>query len=203
MALESLATHLADAGSDACAQLVAVVASQGHYDEEALAPLLAAQPAFVGLLASRRRAESVSAVLAAQGVPPERLAALRTPVGLDIGARSPGDVAISILAEIVSVTNAATASAAPDSAAPAHGAGLSGEPAAGTHVHDTGAHVHDTGAHVHDTGAPAEAAIAIDPVCGMEVELASARHRFERDGRSYVFCCAGCRASFAADAARA
>ena len=161
IALESLATHLADAGGDACAQLVAIVASQGHYDEEALAPLLAAAPAFVGLLASRKRARSVGAALAQQGVAPERLAALRTPVGLDIGARGPGDVAIAILAEIIAAN--------------------AGTPAA----------------------APAETATAVDPVCGMEVELATARHRFERGGHTHVFCSAGCRASFAADPVRA
>ncbi len=176
VALESLATHLADAGRDACAQLVAVVASQGHYDEEALAPLLAARPAFVGLLASRRRARSVSAALAQQGVEPERLATLRNPVGLDIGARGPGDVAIAILAEVIQ-TNAA-----------ANGAAAVAEPELGAF---------ERSAHVHDTAA------AIDPVCGMEVDAATARHRFEHGGRTYVFCGAGCRAAFAADPVRA
>jgi xanthine dehydrogenase accessory factor len=84
---------------------VGVVASQGHYDQEALAPLLAAELAYVGLLASRRRARAVLDALAAQGVAPERLARVRAPAGLAIGARSPGDVAISILAEIVAATS--------------------------------------------------------------------------------------------------
>jgi Cu+-exporting ATPase len=44
---------------------------------------------------------------------------------------------------------------------------------------------------------------AIDPICGMTVDVAAAQHRFEGDGTTYYFCCAGCRASFAADAARA
>ena len=35
-----------------------------------------------------------------------------------------------------------------------------------------------------------------DPVCGMEVALEGARYRLERDGRTYVFCCAGCQAAF-------
>jgi xanthine dehydrogenase accessory factor len=183
IALESLATHLTDAGRDACAQLVAVVASQGHYDEDALAPLLAARPAFVGLLASRRRARSVTAVLAQNGLPPDQLATLRTPVGLDIGARGPGDVAIAILAEIIK-TNAA-ANGAPVADAPEHTA----------HVHDTGS--------AHDAAADSTAATAVDPICGMEVDVATARHRLEHDGRTYVFCGAGCRAAFAADPVRA
>jgi xanthine dehydrogenase accessory factor len=157
IALESLERHLDDAGSDERAQLVAVVASQGHYDEAALAPLLAAEPAFVGLLASRRRADAVKSVLASQGVTPERLALLQAPVGLDIGARTPGDVAISVVAQIVA------ASPRPRNAD------------------------------------AAEPATAFDPVCGMEVELPTAAHRMEHHGRTYVFCCAGCRASFAAE----
>jgi xanthine dehydrogenase accessory factor len=140
-------------------QLVAVVASQGHYDEAALAPLLAAEPAFVGLLASRRRAAAVTALLAQQGVTPERLATLHAPVGLDIGAHSPGDVAISIVAQIVATAPRDTTQ--PDATE-----------AAGT---------------------------AIDPVCGMEVEIATAQHRLEHVGRTFFFCCAGCRASFAAE----
>jgi xanthine dehydrogenase accessory factor len=159
IALEALQQHLDDAGRDERAQLVAVVASQGHYDEAALAPLLAAEPAFVGLLASRRRTAAVTALLAQEGVTPEQLAALHAPVGLDIGARSPGDVAISIVAQIVAT--APCAQAAPDADEPAD--------------------------------------IAIDPVCGMEVEIATAQHRLEHLGRTFFFCCAGCRASFAAE----
>jgi xanthine dehydrogenase accessory factor len=160
IALETLARHLDDAGSDDRAQLVAVVASQGHYDEDALAPLLAAQPAFVGLLASPRRAAAVKSVLASQGVAPERLDAIRAPVGLDIGARTPGDVAISIVAQIVAST---------------------------------------PGPRVAEAAADAESATAIDPVCGMEVDVATALHRTEHAGRTVYFCCAGCRASFAAE----
>ena len=158
IALETLQHHLDDSGSDECAQLVAVVASQGHYDEAALAPLLAAEPAFVGLLASRRRGAAVRALLAEQGVAPERLDRLSVPVGLDIGARTPGDVAISIVAQIVA--------SSPQRAA------------------------------VEATALPTA---TFDPVCGMEVDLAAAVHRIEHGGRTYAFCCAGCRASFAAE----
>ena len=163
VALERLAQHLDDAGGDARAQLVAVVASQGHYDEAALAPILTAEPAFVGLLASPRRGAAVKAALAADGVPHERLDAIRVPVGLDIGARTPGDVAISILAEIVASQpppRTARALALPDIA-------------------------------------------AFDPVCGMEVDIDAATPQLRLGERTYFFCCAGCRASFAAEHATA
>ncbi len=93
--------------------LIAVVASQGHYDEETLEALLAAGPAFVGLVASRRRAAEVASVLASRGVAAERIATIRAPAGLDLGARAPGDVAISIFAEIVAATAAASAAGEP------------------------------------------------------------------------------------------
>ncbi|MBV8298848.1 MAG: XdhC family protein [Candidatus Eremiobacteraeota bacterium] len=101
IALESLPRHLDETGRDRRAHLVAVVASQGHYDEAALAPLLRAEPAFVGLLASRRRTEAVKSALAQQGLAPALLARLHAPVGLAVGARTPGDVAISIVAQII------------------------------------------------------------------------------------------------------
>ncbi|GAC1594011.1 MAG: XdhC family protein [Candidatus Velthaea sp.] len=148
-------------------RLVAIVASQGHYDEIALAALLAGPIAFAGLLASRRRAATVTGVLAQEGVPADRIATIRTPVGLDIGARSPGEVAVSILAEIIAATPLLSEDA----------------PQAGA-----------------ETTTPAS---ALDPVCGMMVEIASTRHRLERNGTTSYFCCAGCRAAFAADPAHA
>jgi xanthine dehydrogenase accessory factor len=84
------------------ARLVVVVASQGHYDDTALASLLAAsRPAYVGLVASRKRAEEVFADAREGGIAPERLALVRNPAGIDIGAKRPGEVAVSILAEII------------------------------------------------------------------------------------------------------
>ena len=86
-------------------RVVAVVASQGHYDEAALETLLTGEPpAFVGLLASRKRGADVLNILKQQGIAADRIASVRNPVGLDIGARDPGEVAVSILAEIVSAT---------------------------------------------------------------------------------------------------
>jgi xanthine dehydrogenase accessory factor len=76
----------------------AVVASQGHYDEEALVAALSGGVPYVGLVASRTRGEAVKALLAKQGVP---VASVKNPAGLDLGARTPPDVAVSILAEIV------------------------------------------------------------------------------------------------------
>jgi xanthine dehydrogenase accessory factor len=102
IALSGLRPFLASLDAAERSRLAAVVASQGHYDEAALEVLLDGEmPAFVGLLASRKRGAGVLGVLAQQGVAAERLESVRSPVGIDIGARDPGEVAVSILAEIV------------------------------------------------------------------------------------------------------
>ena len=56
---------------------------------------------YIGFIASTRKAASVKAALAADGHDDARLAAIRPPAGLDIGARGPEEVALAILAEIV------------------------------------------------------------------------------------------------------
>jgi xanthine dehydrogenase accessory factor len=77
----------------------AVVASQGHYDEQALETILRRGAAYVGLVASRTRGVAVKAWLAERGVP--GVETIRNPAGLDLGARTAPEVALSILAEIV------------------------------------------------------------------------------------------------------
>src|SRR5204862_8317506 len=81
-----------------------VVATQGIWDEEALDRVLRRdRVAYVGLVASPTRAGVVRAWLRDEGVPEERLAALRAPAGIDLGAETPEEVALSILAELVQV----------------------------------------------------------------------------------------------------
>ncbi len=102
IALPALRDFLTGLDAGDRAGLIAVVASQGHYDEDVLEALLANEmPPYVGLLASRKRAAGVFDVLAGRGILRERLERVRNPAGLDIGARRPGDVAVAILAEIV------------------------------------------------------------------------------------------------------
>jgi xanthine dehydrogenase accessory factor len=82
-----------------------VVASHGRDEEGVLAAALEAGVPYVGLVASRRRGP---AVLAALG---EDAARVRTPAGLDIGAVTPAEIAVSILAEVVAVRRAHRAEA--------------------------------------------------------------------------------------------
>ena len=135
--LKALREFLASLDERARHDLVAIVASQGHYDELVLEILLERQIGFTGLLASRRRAATVVGVLAQQGVSADRIATVRNPVGLDIGARSAGEVAVSILAGYSALAPAQRlADALP--AAPAHDTSAI-DPVCGMDVETTGA----------------------------------------------------------------
>jgi xanthine dehydrogenase accessory factor len=78
-----------------------VVSTQGSGDDDALRAALAVEANYVGFVGSHLKAASLKAELEQEGVDPTRLAKLRAPVGLDIGAVQPEEIAVSILAEIV------------------------------------------------------------------------------------------------------
>lgn len=78
-----------------------VVATRGQFDEEALEQALRANATSVALLANKKRAEELKKSLRLQGVAEGKLAGIRAPAGLDIGAESPEEIALSIMAEIV------------------------------------------------------------------------------------------------------
>jgi xanthine dehydrogenase accessory factor len=78
-----------------------VVSTQGRGDEAALQAALAVEADYVAFVGSRAKAETLKARLAGRGVAPERLARLKAPAGLDLGAITPDEIAVSILAEIV------------------------------------------------------------------------------------------------------
>ncbi|WP_419935918.1 XdhC family protein [Candidatus Palauibacter sp.] len=89
------------AGRSGGAKLYGLVATMGRSDERALVALAAAKPDYLGVIASPTRMEEVRRVLAAEGLREEEIARVRGPAGLDIGAESPEEIAVSILAEIV------------------------------------------------------------------------------------------------------
>jgi xanthine dehydrogenase accessory factor len=78
-----------------------VVSTQGRGDEAALQAALAIDAAYVAFVGSRKKAEALRKSLAARGIAPERLARLKAPAGLDLGAITPDEIAVSILAEII------------------------------------------------------------------------------------------------------
>lgn len=80
-----------------------VVATQGKGDHEALSAAVRTDAAYIAFVGSRRKAAALRADLAEDGVAPERLEQVRAPAGLDIGAITPDEIAISILAEMIEV----------------------------------------------------------------------------------------------------
>jgi xanthine dehydrogenase accessory factor len=95
-AIDWRVTHELGEGADAV-----VVATMGRGDEEALERALAEPAGYVGLVASRRRAEAVAASLRSAGVQDDALARLKSPAGLDLGPIRQEEVAVAILAELV------------------------------------------------------------------------------------------------------
>lgn len=134
-----------------------VVATHGRFDEDALEQALRSDADYVSLVASPTRARVVAESLRARQIPDDRLRRLKAPAGLDLGAVTPEEIAVSILAEIVAhrrrPTLAAPRAAAPPAAAPS---------------------------------------TARDPVCGMTVTIATARHRSDGPAGPVYFCCGGC-----------
>lgn len=145
------------------ADVFGVVATMGQRDDEAIEAALALEPAYLGVVASRRRFSEIHDAVAGHGLSPDALARVRNPAGLDIGARLPEEIALSVLAEIVQVRRAAEK-------LPARAA----QPAA------------------------AAEETALDPICGMTVVVAKARHVAEHGGRTFYFCNARCRERFLA-----
>jgi xanthine dehydrogenase accessory factor len=78
-----------------------VVATHGELDDEVLARVLAQPVGYVSLVASRKRAAVIVESLRRRGIAPERLGRLKAPAGLDIGAVTPDEIAVSVLAEII------------------------------------------------------------------------------------------------------
>ena len=144
-------------------ELYAVVTTMGQRDDDALVAALPLEPAYLGVVASRKRFAEIRETVLARGARAEALQRVRNPAGLDLGAQLPEEIALSIAAEIVQLTHAARRQTAPAPAARA-----------------------------------AEEGTAIDPICGMTVVIARAKHVAEHAGRTWYFCNARCREKFLA-----
>ncbi len=156
-----------------------VVASHGHEEERVLAAALTEAVPYVGLVASEIRGHAVRDSL---GVPEELRARLHTPAGLEIGADTPAEIALAILAEVVALRRSARGEPVPVAATARH---LDDRPAEPVPTPATSATATST-------------EVALDPVCSMEVAVSEASIHLERDGERFYFCSEGCRDSFVA-----
>ncbi len=82
-----------------------VIIATNHQDKEALERLISRPLAYLGLLASKRKVQTFTQALRQQGVSQEQLQRLHAPIGYNIGAETPEEIAISILAELLQVKN--------------------------------------------------------------------------------------------------
>lgn len=83
-----------------------VILTRGHrYDQICLEKIAAKEHAYIGMIGSRRRTALVKQSLVEKGVDKEVLDAVYTPIGLDIGAQTPAEIGIAIMAEIIEVKN--------------------------------------------------------------------------------------------------
>jgi xanthine dehydrogenase accessory factor len=83
-----------------------VVVTRGHkYDFDALRAVAGKPFRYVGMIGSRAKVKRILDELAAQGCPPEWLQQIHAPIGLDIGAVTPAEIAVSILGEVIAVRN--------------------------------------------------------------------------------------------------
>ncbi len=83
-----------------------VIVTRGHqYDETCLRQVLAVNTRYVGMIGSRRRVIAIFQRLVKEGISEELLGKVHAPIGLEIGAVSPQEIAIAIMAEIIDVMN--------------------------------------------------------------------------------------------------
>jgi len=141
-----------------------LVATMGDGDIEAIEAALARSPAYLGVIASPKRFAQLRDALLARGVAREAIERIAAPAGLDLGARTPEEIAVSIMAQIVERRRRAATTGQTENNVPVRE--------------------------------------AVDPVCGMSVKVAGARHTAEALGVTYYFCCADCRTKFLVDSAR-
>jgi xanthine dehydrogenase accessory factor len=159
-----------------------VVATQGHDDEDVLERAVAARPAYLGLVGSRRRGATVLGYLADRGVPQDELDRIRVPAGLDLGKTTHQEIAVAILAELVQLRASGDLWARARAVTAQPGRHTQGEPER-----------------------PASAlgrerlAALVDPVCGMTVAADAAGRPLRHDGLDYYFCGGGCRRAFEND----
>ncbi len=187
-----------------------VVASMGAFDAHGVAAGILADAAYIGFVASdKRAATTIKGAAQLLEVDPETVeSAVTNPAGVDVAAYRPAEIAVSILAELVDVNATAGAHSeiekvAEESAAPRddadEGSELKGE------VGETAAAEPDESASCcggeadeadGESETDSEPDQAIDPVCEMVVDTTDPGATVSHDGETYYFCCPGCANSF-------
>ena len=168
---------------------VVLVATQGQGDEEALEAALRSPAKQVLMIASRRKAEKLRAVMRMRGIDESQFARLQAPAGPDAGAKTPGEIALVAIVAVLALLRGRCQ-------APVNAGQIRQEAAEGAGQDRRQA---------NSRTAPGTAAADgkfINPVCGMAVSTANPMHIEKYAGVSYYFCCDGCRTTFLKDPAK-
>ena len=153
---------------------IVLVATQGQGDEAALEAALRSAARQVLLIASRRKADKLRGVMRMRGVDAVQLAKLQAPAGPDAGAKTPGEIALVAIVGVLGLLR-----------------GRSVQAAGGVATALAALHL------------PAVASGQfMNPVCGMKVSMADAKHVETFEGVNYYFCCEGCTTTFRQDPAK-
>jgi xanthine dehydrogenase accessory factor len=161
----------------------ALVATQGDGDEDALEAALRSAASAVLLIASRRKAERLRETMRLRGIDEARLAALHAPAGPSIHAHTPQEIALGAVAGLVALRHEVEQAAAlAQPAAPRATVTTEAVPPLPP---------------CEAIGTPgAVAGRYVNPVCGMSIDMATAKHIVEHDGQRVYFCCDGCKVEF-------
>ncbi len=135
-----------------------IVCTQGDNDLEALESSLKSSVKYVAFVGSRRKTETLKKELLESGVSQERLKDLANPAGIDLKAKTPPEIALSILAEIIQLLR--------------------------------------NDKKIENQVFSESDEDAVDPVCGMKVDIESSKNSYHFKNKDYHFCCNGCKTKF-------
>jgi xanthine dehydrogenase accessory factor len=149
-----------------------VVATMGNCDEEGLEAVVGTQPQYLGLVASKEKARSLFQYIRGKGTPDEDIARVKCPAGLEIGAESLPEIALSVMAEITRLRRTVSEQAL-EPVNRSNGASL-------TVMRKT-------------TEPPTD---SIDPVCRMAVATVNALYKTVFEEETVYFCSLRCKVAF-------
>jgi xanthine dehydrogenase accessory factor len=140
---------------DAAPRAGIVICTQGEHDQQAIRQALTLKADYIALVASPKKAQGLLKELEEGGIEPQQLKSIKAPAGLDIGAHSPEEIAVSILAEFIQRLRSSDGQEAKETTEPVR-----------------------------------------DPVCGMVVDPSAAPPESTWEGKTFYFCCPGCKQAF-------
>ena len=156
-----------------------IVCTQGEGDLQALLQAINLDSRYLAFVSSRKKAQSIFTDLRQHDINFDQLKKIKTPAGIDIGAKLPEEVAISILAEVVATfrESSNTIIDLPQAKSSSTSAGPTAPPKLDLKNDD----------------------FYINPVCQIPVQKSTAKYVLEYSGEKVYFCCDGCKVSFEKD----